>query len=90
MTIADLFRLRQGAEAALNDPTLLAAFAAAKGRALKVIEKSGLKESEARELAYQRIKALEAVKRELAQFIADHKVERERLDRATRQDPGGI
>jgi hypothetical protein len=90
VSIADLFRRRRGAEAALLDPTLLEAFASAKERAQLAIERSSLKDHEVRELAYHRLKALEAVKHELERFIAAHKIERERLDKATSHDAGGI
>lgn len=88
MKISELFRRKAAAEAALEDPILMAAFDAARDRALSVIERSPLKESETRELAYQRLKALEAVKHELAVFINEHTTEKARLDREARREAG--
>jgi hypothetical protein len=80
MDITDLFRRRKQAEVALSDPILVSAFEDARQRALVVLEKSRLDDYEGRELAYQRLKALEAVKHELARYISEHQVEKARLD----------
>lgn len=91
MKLTELFRRKIAAEAALEDPVLGEAFEAARQRALNVIEKSPLRETETRELAYHRVKALEAVKHELAVFLQEYSTEKARLERAERQsDATGI
>ena len=74
-TLDDLKRLfgrRRDAEAAMEHPGITAAFLAAKDRAIEDFTTSAPHQYEAREDAYQRLRALALVRQELEAAIAEH------------------
>lgn len=79
--LSELFRRAKAAEAVLLDPVLTEAFKMVKARALLSIETTAPGDVDAREDAYQRVRALKDVEQELKKFIELYKVEKSRLDR---------
>lgn len=67
-----LLRRKRAAQARLEDPVLVEAFATVRTKMLTAIERSKVHDIEEREAAYAMLRALDAVKGELAAMVRDH------------------
>lgn len=80
-----LYRRKERAETTLSDPGLVEALSAVRDRARRDFETSEPHEYDAREDAYQRLRAVMSLEAELRSSIAAFKVEERREDmRASR------
>lgn len=83
--VARLFGRRQDAEKVLEDPGITEAFLAVRAQALDDFERSLPDCPQDREDAYQRLRALALVRRELHRAVEDHKVALDAVKRSERK-----
>lgn len=83
ITLGELFRKREEAQRALQDPAILAAFAAASNRCYVDFVSSSPHDIDKREDAYQRFRALGAIQAEMQRTISDHEIAKIREEKAS-------
>jgi hypothetical protein len=80
-----LFLRRRAAEATMDDPGIVAAFADARTEAIEAFVTSAPHQIEEREDAYQRLRALAIVRQKLEAAVAEHDVAEQMLERIARR-----